>query len=58
MLKVEGSSNVQYEKFPVEETILKEKYPMIHALHIHIIPNIMLTILYEIIQLSEKKSQK
>ena len=45
-MNVEGSSNIQYEKFPVEQTILKEKYPMIHSLHILIIPNIMSTILY------------
>ena len=53
-MNVEGSSNIQYEKLPVEETILKEKYPMIHSLHIPIIPNIMSTILYEIYQLSEQ----
>ena len=53
-MNVEGSSNIQYEKLPVEETILIEKYPMIHSLHIPIIPNIMSTILYEIYQLSEQ----
>ena len=52
-INVEGSSNIQYEKFIVEETILKEKYPMIHSHHIPIIPNIMSTILYKIYQLSE-----
>ena len=49
---IEGSSNIQCEKLPVEETILKEKYQMIHSLHIPIISNIMYIILYEIFQLS------
>ena len=53
-MNIEGSSNIQYEKLPVEETTLKEKYSMIHFLHIPIIPNIMSTILYEICQLSEQ----
>ena len=53
-INVEGSSNVQYEKLPVEETLLKEIYIMIHCLHIPIIPNIMSAILYEIYQLSEQ----
>ena len=52
MLKVQVI--IQYEKLPVEETIFKEKYPMIHSLHIPIIPNIMSTILYTIFQLSEQ----
>ena len=53
-MNVEGSSNIQYDKLPVEEIILKEKYTMIHSLHIPIIPNIISTILYEICQLSEQ----
>ena len=53
-MNVEDSSNIQYEKLTVEETILKEKYTMIHSLHIPIIPNIMSTIIYEIYQLSEQ----
>ena len=53
-MNVEGSNNIQYEKLPVEETIIKEKYPMIHSLHIPIIPNIISTIIYEICQLSEQ----
>ena len=53
-MNVEDSSNIQYEKLPVEETILKEKYPMIHSLHIPIILTMILTILYEIYQLSEQ----
>ena len=53
-MNVEGSSNVQYEQLPVEEKILKEKYQMIHSLHIPIIPNIMSTILHDIFNLSEK----
>ena len=53
-INVEGSSNIQCEKLPAEETILKEKYPMTHSLHIPIIPNIMSTILYEIFQLSDQ----
>ena len=53
-MNVEGSSNIQYEKLPIEETILNEKYPMIHYLHFPIIPNIMSTILYDIYQLSEQ----
>jgi len=57
-MNIEGSNNIQYEKFPVEKTILKEKYPMIHSIHIPIIPNIMSTILYEIFQLSEQFPKK
>ena len=53
-MNIEGSNNIQYEKLPVEETILKENYPMIYSLHIPIIPNIMSTILYESYQLSEQ----
>ena len=56
-MNVEGSNNIQYEKLLVEKIILKEKYPMIHSLHIPIIPNIMSTILYEIYQLSEQFSK-
>ena len=53
-MNFEGSSNVQYEQLPVEEKILKEKYQMIHSLHIPIIPNIMSTILHDIFNLSEQ----
>ena len=56
-MNVEGSSNIQYEKLPVDKTVLKEKYPVIYSLHIPIIPNIMSTILYEIYQLSVQFSK-
>ena len=32
----EGSYNIQYKKLPGEEKKIKEKYPMIHSLHIPI----------------------
>ena len=40
-MNVEGSSNVSYEKLLVEETELKNNYPMLHSLHIPVIPNIL-----------------
>jgi len=53
-MNVEGSSNVSYERLPVEETELKNKYPMLHYLHIPLIPNVVSTILQEIFKLSEQ----
>ena len=51
---VEGSSNVSYEKLQVEETELKINYPMLHSLHIPVIPNVISTILQEIFKFSEQ----
>ena len=53
-MNVEGSSNVQYQKMQIENTILQEKYPMLHSLDIHIIPSIITTILHEIFKYFEK----
>ena len=53
-INVKGSSNIQYEKLPIEATILKKSYTTIHSLHIPIIPNIMSTIIYEKYQLSDQ----
>ena len=52
-MNVEGSSNVSYEKLLVEETVLKKNYPLIHSLHIPVIPNVISTLLQEIFKLSE-----
>ena len=38
----------------IEDTILKEKYPMLHSLYAPIITNVMLTILHQIFKLSEQ----
>ena len=54
LINVEGSSNVSYEKLQVEETELKNNYPMLHSLHIPVIPNVISTILQEIFKLSER----
>ena len=54
LINVEGSSNVSYEKLLVEETELKNNYPMLHSLHIPVIPNVISTILQEIFKLSEQ----
>ena len=54
LINVEGSSNVSYEKLQVEETELKNNYPMLHSLHIPVIPNVISTILQEIFKLSEQ----
>ena len=54
LINVEGSSNVSYERLPVEETELKNKYPMLHYLHIPVIPNVISTLLQEIFKLSEQ----
>ena len=53
-MNVEDSSNVQYQNLQIEDTILKEKYPMLHSLHISFISNAMSTILHEIFKLSEQ----
>ena len=53
-MNAEDSSNVQYQKLQLEDSILKEKYPMLHSLYIPFIPNVMLTILHEIFKLSEQ----
>ena len=44
-MNVDGSSNVSYEKLLVEETVLKNNYPLIHSLHIPVIPNVISTLL-------------
>ena len=53
-MNVEDSSNVQYQKLQIEETILKETYPMLYYLHIPFFPNVMSTILHDIFKLSEQ----
>ena len=53
-MNVEGSSNVSYERLPVEGTELKNDFPMLHSLHIPVIPNVVSTILQEIFKLSEQ----
>ena len=58
LINVEGSSNVSYEKLQVEETELKINYPMLHSLHIPVIPNVISTILQEIFKLSERFPKK
>ena len=57
-MNVEGSSNVSYEKLLVEETVLKNNYPLIHSLHIPVIPNVISTLLQEIFKLSEQFPKK
>ena len=54
MLKVQGSSNVQYKKLLVEKRMLKDNYHLLHSLHIPIIPNVISTLLHEIFKLSEQ----
>ena len=49
---VEDSSSVQYQKLQLEDSILKEKYPMLHSLCIPFIPNVMSTILHDTFKLS------
>ena len=58
LINVEGSSNVSYENLQVEETELKINYPMLHSLHIPVIPNVISTILQEIFKLSEQFPKK
>ena len=53
-MNVEGSSNVSYEKLPVEKNELKNSYPLIHSFHIPVIPHVISTLLQEIFKLSEK----
>ena len=53
-MNMEDSSNVHYQKLQLEDSILKEKYPMLHSLRIPFIPNVMSTILHEIFKLSEQ----
>ena len=53
-MNVEGSSTVSYEKLLAEETVLKNNYPIIHSLHIPVIPNVLPTLLQEIFKLSEQ----
>ena len=42
-MNVEDSSNAQYQKFQLEDSILKETYLMLHSLHVPFIPNVMST---------------
>ena len=53
-MNIEDSNNVQCQKFQLEDSNLKERYPMLHSLHIPFIPNAMSTILHEIFKLSEQ----
>ena len=53
-MNVEGSSNVSYEKLLVEETKLKNNYPMLHSHHIPVMPNVISTLAQEIFKLSEQ----
>ena len=53
-MNIEDSSNVSYEKLLVEETELKNNYPLLHSLHIPVIPNIISTLLQEIFKLSKQ----
>ena len=52
-MDVDGSSNFSYERLLVEEKVLK-KNPLLHYLHIPIIPNVISTLLQEIFKLSEQ----
>ena len=52
-MDVDGSRNLSYERLIVEEQVIKEKYPLLHNLHIPIIPNVISTLLQEIFKLSE-----
>ena len=51
-MNIEGSSNVSYEKLLVEETVLKNNYPLLYSLYIPLIPNLISTLLQEIFKLS------
>ena len=53
-MNVEGSSNFSYEKLLVEKYVLKNNYPLLHSPHFPVIPNVISTLLQEIIKLSEK----
>ena len=53
-INIKDLSNVQYRKFQIDDSIIKEKYPLLHFLHIPFISHMMPTILYEIIKLSEQ----
>ena len=53
-MNTEGSSNVQYQKLQIDDSMLKEKHPLLHSLRIPFIPHIISTILYEIIKLLEQ----
>ena len=57
-MNVEGSSNVSYEKLIIEETELKNNYPLLHSLHISVIPNVISTLLQEIVKLSKQFPKK
>ena len=52
-MNVESSSNLSYEKLLVDETVLKNNYPLLQSLHIPITPNAISTLLQEIFKLSE-----
>ena len=52
-MDVDGSRNFSYERLIVEEQVIKKKYPLLHNLHIPIIPNVISTLLQEIFKLSE-----
>ena len=53
-MNVENSSNVQYQKLQIEDTILKEKYSILDSLRISLIPNVMSIILHEIFKYFEQ----
>ena len=53
-MNVENSSNVQYQKLQIEDTILKEKYSILDSLRIPLIPNVMSIILHEIFKYFEQ----
>ena len=57
-MDVNGSRNFSYERLIVEEQVIKEKYPLLHNLHIPIIPNVISTLLQEIFKLSEQFPKK
>ena len=57
-MNIECSSNVQYEKLLIEETILKGNYPLLRSLRIPIIPNIISTLLLEIFKISKQFSKQ
>ena len=51
-INIKDLSNVQYRKLQIDDSMLKEKHPLLHSLRIPFIPHIISTILYEIIKLS------
>ena len=53
-VNIEDSSNVQYQKLHIDDSMLKEKYPLLYSLKIQFISHVMSTILYEIIKLSKQ----